>query len=73
MTACDGGQLILWDSADDAFRMAVGPGELLRVWVVDVEGEPVVIEGSTVLAGSPEYFAELDAIIDSLVIAPAVE
>lgn len=68
MSDCDGRQLVLWGSADDRVRMAIGPGELIRVWVVDVEGEPVVIEGSTFLAGSPEYATELDQVLDSIVI-----
>jgi hypothetical protein len=70
MSDCDGRQFVLWGSAEGHIRMAIGPGELIRVWVVDVDGEPVVIEGSTFLAGSPEYATELDQVLDSIVVEP---
>jgi hypothetical protein len=70
LSECDGGQLILWDTANGPVRTALGPGELIRVWVVDVDGEPIVIEGSTFLGTSPADAAELQAVIDSIVIEP---
>ena len=70
MTACDGGQVVLWESASGDARFGQGPGELIRLWVVDVDGQPVVIEASTLLIGSPEDAAELEAILESLVITP---
>jgi hypothetical protein len=70
MSDCDGRHLVLWGSADGRLRMAIDPGELIRVWVVDVDGEPVVIEGSTFLAGSPGNVNELDHVLDSIVVEP---
>lgn len=72
MAACDGGQVIFWESRTGDVRFGLGPGELIRVWVVDVDGQPILIEGSTFLTASPEHSAELDAIFDSLVIVPGV-
>ena len=34
---CDGGQLVLWQTADGDVRYALGPGELDRLWVVDID------------------------------------
>lgn len=72
MTECDGGQLVFWDAANGDVRYGLGPGELIRVWVVDLDGQPIVIEGSTFLAGLPEYVNELDEVFDSIVIEPGV-
>lgn len=72
MAACDGGQLILWESATGDVRFGLGPGELVRLWVVDVDGQPILIEGSTFLAQAPDDSAELDAIIRSLVVVTGV-
>jgi len=72
MAACDGGQVIFWESGTGDVRFGLGPGELVRLWVVDVDGQPIVIEGSTLLTGSPDDGAELEAIFDSLVIVPGV-
>ena len=67
--ACDGGQLVLWDTAIGAVRTSV-PGELNRLWVVDANGEPIVIDaGASLVASAPER-AELQAIVDSIVIEP---
>jgi hypothetical protein len=72
LAACDGGQLILWESATGDVRFGRGPSELVRLWVVDVDGQPILIEGSTFLTPSPNDNAELDAVFDSLVIVPGV-
>ena len=72
MAACDGGQVIFWDSVTGEARFGMGPGELIRLWVVDVDGQPIVVEGSTFLIGPPEASTELDAIVGSLVITPGV-
>jgi hypothetical protein len=72
MAACDGGQLILWESTTGDVRFGLGPGELVRLWVVDVDGRPILIEGSTFLAQAPDDRAELDAIIRSLVVVTGV-
>jgi hypothetical protein len=71
MTQCDGGQTILWESANGDVRSGLGPGELIRVWVADIDGVPIVIEGSTFLTTPSAAAAELQAIIDSMVLQPS--
>ena len=44
---CDGGQLVLWRTADGDVRYALGPGELDRLWVVDIHGTPIVIDAGS--------------------------
>lgn len=69
-TECDGGQLVLWQTANGDVRYALGPGELDRLWVVDVQGTPIVIDaGSPVMASSADV-AALQGIIDSIAIKP---
>ena len=67
---CDADQLVLWESADGSVRYGLGPGEIDRLWVVDVHGAPVVIDAALPLLASPSERAELQAIIDSVVIRP---
>jgi len=67
---CDGGQLVLWQTADGDVRYALGPGELDRLWVVDVDGAPVVIDaGSPVMASTADAIA-LQRVVDSIAIKP---
>jgi hypothetical protein len=65
-TACDADQLVFWETADGAVRLGLGPGELHRLWVVDVEGTIVVVDAATFPGTSPADRAELQAIVDSI-------
>ena len=69
LTECDGEQLILWDTADGDIRYSV-PGEIHRLWVVDVDGELIVMDAASFLATSSANVSELQAVIDSVVIEP---
>jgi hypothetical protein len=64
--ACDANQLVFWETADGAARLGLGPGELHRLWVVDVDGTIVVVDAATFPGTAPEDRAELQAIIDSI-------
>jgi hypothetical protein len=64
--ACDADQLVFWETADGAVRLGLGPGELHRLWVVDVGGTIVVVDAATFPDTSPEDRVELQAIIDSI-------
>ncbi len=64
--ACDADQLVFWETADGAVRLGLGPGELHRLWVVDVEGTIVVVDATTFPGTSAADRAELQAIIDSI-------
>jgi hypothetical protein len=67
---CDADQLVLWESADGSVRYGLGPGEIDRLWVVDMDGAPVVIDAAMPLLASPSDRAELQAIVDSVGIEP---
>jgi hypothetical protein len=70
LSQCDGGQLVLWKTPDGSVRTGLGPDEHDRLWVVDVKGERVVIDASAPLTPSPADEAEIQAVIDSIVIQP---
>ncbi len=67
---CDADQLVLWESADGSVRYGLGPGEIDRLWVVDMDGAPVVIDATLPLLASRSDAAELQAVIDSVRIEP---
>ena len=69
-TGCDGGQLILWDSSNRDVRYSLGPSEVNRLWVVDVDRGPIVIDAGVSLAASAADKAELQAVIDSIAFEP---
>ena len=70
LATCDGGQLILWHTSEGQVRSSLGPGELIQLWVVDVDGEAIVIDASTFPAESQDAAAELEAIVSSIFIEP---
>jgi hypothetical protein len=70
LSECDGGQLILWDTANGDVRYSQGPGEVNRLWVVDVGGEVMVIDAAIFLETPAADVAELQKVIDSVVIEP---
>lgn len=72
LAECDGAQLVLWHTLDGDTRISLGRGERIRLWVVDVEGAPIVVEGSTFLAGSIDYDTRLGIVLDSVVIERGV-
>jgi hypothetical protein len=67
---CDADQLVLWESADGSVRYGLGPGEIDRLWVVDMHGAPVVVDAALPVLASPSDTAELQAVIDSVRIGP---
>lgn len=69
LSECDGGQLILWDTATGEVRNSQ-PGEIHRLWAVDVDGNLIVIDATSFLRTPSTEVAELQAVIDSIVIEP---
>ena len=67
---CDGGQLVLWQTSDGDVRYALGPGELDRLWVVDIHDTPIVIDASLPVMASSADGAALQRIVDSIAIKP---
>lgn len=68
VAACDGAQLVLWDTVDGDVRYSSGPGELIQLWVVDVDGEIIVIDAATPSPFGPD--PALQSIVDSIIIEP---
>jgi hypothetical protein len=66
LSACDAGQLVFWRTATGEVRYGLGPGELHRLWVVDVDGEVIVIDAASFPSTSDADPAELQGVIDSL-------
>lgn len=69
LAGCDAGQFVLWDAATGQARMSV-PGELNRLWVVDVDNIPIVLDAGAPLDASAGERAELQAIVDSIPAEP---
>lgn len=55
----------LWGHATNA-RYATELGETFRVWIIDVDGTLVWIDGETYKGGGPEVGAELEQIVNSI-------
>jgi hypothetical protein len=66
--ACRPDQFYLWyDSSDPAAaRYATQPGSTIRVWIVDVDGKRVQIDGETYKGAGPEPGQAIQRIIDSI-------
>ncbi|MEK6720662.1 MAG: hypothetical protein AABZ33_08355 [Chloroflexota bacterium] len=64
---CPGGEngFYLWGHKTDA-RYATELGETFRVWIIDVDGTLVWIDGETYKGGGPEVGAELEQIVNSI-------
>jgi hypothetical protein len=67
LALCDGGELILWHAATGEARRSLGPGELSSIWVVDVNGEPIVVD-LAIFPDQVENVEELEAIVASILI-----
>jgi hypothetical protein len=65
---CDGRQFVLWDSGGSSVRYGLGPGEIDRLWVLEVHGTLVVIDAALPLLASRSDAAELQRVIDSVVV-----
>jgi hypothetical protein len=65
-TQCDDGLFSSWGSRDeDPSRYHQGPGQIDKLWIVDVDGHLVVIDGAY-YAGTPQDVVdEMDAIVES--------
>jgi hypothetical protein len=65
---CDGRQFVLWESGGSSVRYGLGPGEIDRLWVLEVHGTLVVIDAALPLLASRSDAAELQRVIDSVVV-----
>lgn len=62
---CDNGEFRRWPGL-----WYQGPGQMDRLWILDVEGERVVVIATFFPEGSAEDLAELQQVIDSIQIEP---
>lgn len=69
---CTAGEFYGWRAAEIAgpenelTRRYQGPGQRLEIWVLDVEGKPVLIEKATFSLSPAADVAELDALLESI-------
>lgn len=65
-TGCDGGYFASWgEAAEDPARYHQGPGQIDKVWIIDVDGTIAVID-TGYYAGTPQDIVDgLDAIVSS--------
>jgi len=65
---CAATSFYLWYAPrEDLARYATELGSTIRVWIVDVDGTPVWIDGETYKGAGPEPGQQIQQIIDSIV------
>jgi hypothetical protein len=67
---CVTGHYMAWRDTGHGDRSYQGPGQIQESWIVDVEGERLLIEASYFPEITPEDRAELQQVIDSIQIEP---
>lgn len=65
---CPPDQFYLWydDSLRDNARYATAPGSTIRIWIIEVDGKRVELDGETYAGAAPAAGAELEAIVRSI-------
>ena len=65
---CPPNEFYLWydDSLPDNARYATEPGFTIRVWIIEVDGKRVQLDGETYKGAAPAAGAELEAIVKSI-------
>ena len=65
-STCQEGEVWYWETPDGGARHHEGPaGAVERVWIIDVNGQRVVLNGFTT-PGDPAAVAQLETLIDSV-------
>jgi hypothetical protein len=67
---CVAERYMAWRDSGGGDRWYQGPGQIQESWIVDVDGERLLIEASYFPGLSPENRAELQQVIDSIQIEP---
>lgn len=70
LSDCDGGQFRVYLDAGGGERYLGGAGQLSLLWVLDVDGVPLVIEASLEAGTSAKVRAELLQMVESIQIDP---
>lgn len=63
---CNANSFYLWYAPGDLARYATELGSTIRVWIVDVDGKIVWIDGETYKGAGPEPGQEIQQIVDSI-------
>jgi len=63
---CAAGSYYMWYDGNGDFRWATALGQTNEVWIVDVDGASLWIEGETYKGSTPALEQEIQAIIDSI-------
>ena len=64
---CDAGSFYLWYApSPDLARYATQLGSKIRVWIVDVDGKLVWIDGETYKGAGPRPGQDIQKIVDSI-------
>jgi hypothetical protein len=66
LAACDGGEYRIWDDLGGRPRYANGPGERIRLWIVDFEPGLLVVDASSLPGTSADDVARLDGMIPTI-------
>lgn len=61
---CDGGRFMSWIGAGDRYQQ--GPGQVDRLWILDVEGHRLVIDATYMPGATEQDRAELAAVVNSI-------
>ena len=71
---CDAGRYMVWSHPGNGRlednRWAQWPGQVLRLWILDVEGRRIVIEATHSPSASASGQAELQQVVGSIAIEP---
>jgi hypothetical protein len=66
VSACDAGEYRLWEDVAGRARVAIGPGERIRIWIVDLAPGMMVLEASTMPDTSRQDCRLLDGLIPTI-------
>ncbi len=67
---CDGTRLVRWTTVSSGTNREALDGEHDQVWILDVEGQRVILDAADFPSTSPALRAELEAVIDTVRISP---
>ena len=64
------GQYRIWLSSDNSVRYLQGPGQSMRLWILDVGGAPLVVNANILPDHSTQQLAEMEQVLESIEILP---
>jgi hypothetical protein len=70
---CPSGRVQLWEDAGGGNRYLEQPGQRLRLWILDLDGQRVVVNASDGPANTAEEVAEVTRMVRSVTFTGALE